>query len=176
MLRLTLIAAVPSTRFERVYPAFIQELEYVLAVERAEQAGCLLRQIRQQPDFGQIDLLANTIHPAVFAELKKCARAVSFPKIIRKRSAEFFRTLFAVRRDLMRLYAFERKHARIGELRRADVFRIRWQIESSVGNLVIAGVRFWLGYPLGEESLNRRVEYLNSVLSARLEALAPGWS
>lgn len=175
-LHLTLITAVPSTRFHRVYPRFIQELEYLLAVERAAEAGYLLRDIRQQPYFGQIDILANTIHPAIFAELRKCARVVSFHKIIRRRSREFFGDLFAVRRDLLRLRAFQRKYARFGELGLGDVFRIRWQIESSIANLVVAGVRFRLGYPLGEESLNKKVEHLNSVLTARVEALAPGWS
>jgi len=74
-----------------------------------------------------------------------------------------------------RLRAFQRKYARFGEFGFADVFRIRWQIESSIANLVVAGVRFRLGYPLGEEALNRRVEKLNSILTARVEALAPGW-
>jgi hypothetical protein len=166
---------VPSTRFDRLYPGFIQELEYVLAVGRAEEAGCLLRDIRQQAHFGQIDILANTIHPAIFAELKKCARAVSFPRIIRRRSREFFEGLFATRRALLRLRAFHREHARVGELRKSDLFRIRWQIEWSIANLVVAGVRFRLGYPLGEEALNRRIQNLNSVLTARVEALAPGW-
>jgi hypothetical protein len=129
-----------------------------------------------QPFFGQIDVLANTIHPATFAELKKCARVGSFHKIIRRRSREFFEGLFATRRDLLRLHAFEREHARVGELRSSDVFRIRWEIESSITNLVVAGVRFRLGYPVAEESLNRRIQRLNSVLTARVEALAPGWA
>jgi len=166
---------VPSTRFESIYPAIVQELEYLLAVERAVQAGCILRQIREQAHFGQIDRLANAIHPVIFAEVRKSARAVSFPKIVRKRSAEFFRILFIVRRDLLRLHAFERENARVGELGIGDLFRIRWQIESSIAKLAIAGLRFRLGYPLGEKSLNRRVQNLNSVLSDRLEALAPGW-
>lgn len=144
-------------------------------MERAVQAGCVLRQIRQQPHYGQIDTLANTIHPAIFAEVKKCARVVSFPKIVRKRSAEFFRTLFMVRRDLLRLRAFQRENARVGELGFGDLFRTRWQIEWSIAKLFAAGVQFRLGYPLGEESLNSRVEKLNSVLTARVEALAPGW-
>lgn len=166
----------PSTRFNSIFPGFIRELEFVLAVGRATEAHCLLREMRLQPHFGQIDQLANVIHPAVFAELRKGAPAASFRGIVRKRSAEFFHILFAVRQDLLRLYAFERKHARVDELRRPEAFKIRWQIESSIGNLVIAGVRFRLGYPLGEEALNKRVEYLNSVLAARVEALAPGWS
>ena len=135
-----------------------------------------MRDIRQQPYFEQIDMLANTIHPAVFEELKKYARADSFHKLIRKRSREFFHGLFDTRRDLLRLRAFQRKYARFGEIGFVDVFRVRWQIESSIANLVVAGVRFRLGYPLGEEALNRRVEYLNSVLAARVEALAPGWA
>ena len=175
-LQLTLITAVASTRFDSIYPGIIQELEYIIAVGRAEEAGHLLRDIRQLPYFEQIDMLANTIHPAVFAELKKRARAVSFHKIIRKRSREFFDGLFAVRRGLFRLYAFERKQARVDELRYGNVCRILWQIESSIANLVVAGVRFRLGYPLSEEALNKRVEKLNSVLAARIEALAPGWS
>jgi hypothetical protein len=176
LLHLKLITAVFSSRFRRAYPRFIQELEYFLAVERAEEAGHLLRDIRQQPYFEQIDILANTIHPAVFAELKKCARATSFHALIRRRSKEFFEDLFDLRRDLMRLRAFQRKYARCGELGFVDVCKIRWQIESSIANLTVAGVRFRLGYPLGEEALNRRVEYLNSVLTARVEALAPGWA
>lgn len=134
-----------------------------------------MRDIRQQPHFGQIDILANTINPAVFAELKKRARAVSFHKLIRRRSREFFEGLFATRRDLLRLRAFHREYARVGELRRIDLLRIRWQIEWSIGKLVVAGVRFRLGHPVSEESLNRSVEYLNSVLTTRVEALAPGW-
>ena len=165
----------PSTRFDLIYPGIIQELEYIIAVGRAEKAGHLLRDIRQQPYFEQIDMLANTIHPAVFEELKKYARADSFHKLIRKRSKEFFEGLFAVRRGLLRLRAFHREHARLDELRFGKFFRIRCQIEWSVASLVAAGVRFRLGYPLGEEALNRRVEYLNSVLTARAEALAPGW-
>lgn len=164
-----------STRFDRVFPEIFPELIYVLAVEKAVRAGCVLRQTREEPHFEQIDILANTIHPAVFAEVKKCMPAVSFPKIVRKRSAEFFRTLFAVRRDLLWLRAFQRENAQVRELRKRDALRMRWQIEWSVAKLVAAGVRFRLGYPLDEESLNRRVEYLNSVLAARLEALAPGW-
>jgi hypothetical protein len=174
-LRFKLITAVPSTRFKHVYPGIIQELNYVLAVEKAVRAGCVLRRTREEPHFEQIDILANTIHPAIFAELKKCARAVSSSKILRKRSAEFFRTLFAVRRDLLWLRAFQRENAPLGGLRKRDALRLRWQIEWSVAKLVAAGVRFRLGYPLDEEALNRRVEYLNSVLAARLEALAPGW-
>ncbi|MBV9761447.1 MAG: hypothetical protein JO340_12855 [Acidobacteriaceae bacterium] len=165
----------PSTRFERIYPGIVQELEYLLAVERAVQAGCLLRQIRKQAHFGRIDHLANTIHPAIFAEVKKSARAISVPKIVRKRSAEFFATLFMVRRDLLHLHAFEREHARVGELRTGDLFKIRWQIESSIVHLLLAGVRFRLGYPLREQSLNKRIENLNSLLAARVDALAPGW-
>ena len=134
-----------------------------------------MRDIRLDPHFGQIDILANTINPAVFAELKRCARAISFHKLVRKRSSEFFEGLFAVRRDLLRLQAFERKYARVDELQRPDIFRIRWQIESSIAGLVIAGVRFRLGHPLSKEALNRRVGKLNSVLTARVEALAPGW-
>jgi hypothetical protein len=175
-LRFKLITAVPSTRFNLSFPRIVQELEYFLAVGRAAQAGSLLRQIRLQPYFEHIDMLANAIHPAVFAELKKCARAVSFPKIVRKRSAEFFSNLFAVRRDLLQLYQFERKQARVGELRKREAVKIRWQIEWGISQLVAAGVRFRLGYPLNEKALNRRVEYLNSVLTARVEALAPGWS
>ena len=166
----------PSNRFRHAFPRFIQELEYFLAVERADEAGHLLRDIRQQPYFEQIDILANAINPAVFVELKKRARAASFHKLIRRRSREFFEDLFAVRRGLLRLRAFQRKYARFGEIGFVDVFRVRWQIESSIANLVVAGVRFRLGYPLGEEALNRRVEQLNSVLTARVEALAPGWS
>lgn len=166
----------PSNRFRHAFPRFIQELEYFLAVERADEAGHLLRDIRQLPYFEQIDMLANAIHPAVFAELKKRARAVSFHKLIRRRSREFFEDLFAVRRGLLRLQAFEREYARVGELRWfGNIARVRWQIEWSVGRLVVAGARFRLGYPLGEESLNRRIEHLNSVLTARVEALAPGW-
>ena len=165
----------PSNRFRYAFPRFIEELEYFLAVERADEAGHLLRDIRQQPYFEQIDTLANAIHPAVFAELKKGARAVSFHKLIRRRSSEFFDDLFAVRRGLLRLRAFHREHARLDELRYGKFLRIRWQIESSIASLVVAGVRFRLGYPLGEEALNRRVEKLNSILTARVEALAPGW-
>ena len=165
----------PSNRFRHAFPRFIQELEYFLAVERADQAGHLLRDIRQQPYFEQIDMLANAIHPVVFAELKKRARADSFHKLIRRRSQEFFEHLFAVRRGLLRMQAFEGKYARVDELQRPHIFSIRWQIESSIANLVIAGVLFRLGHPLGEEALNRRVEKLNSVLTARVEALAPGW-
>jgi hypothetical protein len=166
---------VPSTRFDLIYPGIIRELEYIIAVGRAEEAGHLLRDIRQQPYFEQIDTLANAIHPAVFAELKKRARAVSFHKLIRRRSREFFNDLFAVRRGLLRLRAFHREHARLDELRYGKFLRIRWQIELSIASLVVAGVRFRLGYPLGEEALNRRVEKLNSILTARVEALAPGW-
>jgi len=166
---------VPSNRFRHAFPRFIQELEYFLAVERADEAGHLLRDIRQQPYFEQIDMLANAIHPAVFAELKKRARAVSFHKLIRRRSREFFEDLFAVRRGLLRLRAFHREYARFDELRKSNLFRTRWQIEWSIASLVVAGVRFRLGHPLGEEALNRRVEKLNSVLTARVEALAPGW-
>jgi len=115
-LHLKLITAVSSTRFDRLYPGFVRELEFIIAVGRAEEADCLLRDLRQQPHFGQIDVLASTIHPAVFQELKKCARADSFNRLIRKRSKEFFEGLFAVRRDLVRLYAFERKYARLHEL------------------------------------------------------------
>ena len=165
----------PSTRFDLIYPGIIRELEYIIAVGRAEEAGHLLRDIRQQPYFEQIDTLANAIHPAVFAELKKRARAVSFHKLIRRRSREFFNDLFAVRRGLLRLRAFHREHARLDELRYGKFLRIRWQIELSIASLVVAGVRFRLGYPLGEEALNRRVEKLNSILTARVEALAPGW-
>ena len=165
----------PSTRFDLIYPGIIRELEYIVAVGRAEEAGHLLRDIRQQPYFEQIDMLANAIHPAVFAELKKRARAVSFHKLIRRRSSEFFDDLFAVRRGLLRLRAFHREHARLDELRYGKFLRIRWQIEWSIASLVVAGVRFRLGYPLGEEALNRRVEKLNSILTARVEALAPGW-
>ena len=165
----------PSNRFRRAFPRFIQELEYFLAVERADEAGHLLRDIRQQPYFEQIDTLANAIHPAVFAELKKRARADSFHKLVRRRSREFFEDLFAVRRGLLRMRAFERKYARFDQLRFGKFYRIRWQIESSIANLVVAGVRFRLGHPLSEEALNRRVEKLNSVLTARVEALAPGW-
>ena len=82
----------PSNRFRYAFPRFIEELEYFLAVERADEAGHLLRDIRQQPYFEQIDTLANAIHPAVFAELKKRARAVSFHKLIRRRSSEFSTT------------------------------------------------------------------------------------
>ena len=174
-LRLKIITAVPSTRFRRAFPGFIQELEYFLAVERADEAGHLLRDIRQLPYFEQIDMLANAIHPAVFAELKKCARAVSFHKLIRKRSREFFEGLFAVRRGLLRLRAFHGEYARVGELRRMHLLRVRWQIEWSIGRLGVAGVRFRLGHPVSEESLNRSIDYLNSVLTARVEALAPGW-
>ena len=165
----------PSTRFDLIYPGIIRELEYIIAVGRAEEAGHLLRDIRQQPYFEQIDTLANAIHPAVFAELKKRARAVSFHKLIRRRSREFFNDLFSVRRGLLRLRAFHREHARLDELRYGKFLRIRWQIEWSIASLVVAGVRFRLGYPLGEEALNRRVEKLNSILTARVEALAPGW-
>jgi hypothetical protein len=175
-LQLKIITAVPSNRFRHAFPRFIQELEYFLAVERADEAGHLLRDIRQQPYFEQIDKLANAIHPAVFAELKKRARAVSFHKLIRRRSREFFDDLFAVRRGLLRLFAFEHDHAPVAALRHRDIFRIHWEIESSIANLVIAGVLFRLGHPLSEEALNRRVERLNSVLAARIEALAPGWS
>ena len=176
LLHLTLKTAVSSDRFHRAYPRFIQELEYFLAVDRAVAAGHLLRDIRQQPYFGEIDHLANAIHPAVFAEFKKCARMASFYPVIRRRSREFFEDLFAVRRDLLRLRAFQRKYARFDEFRFGDVFKIRWQIEWSIANLAVAGVRFRLGYPLKEEALNWRVEYLNSVLTARVEAIAPGWS
>ena len=165
----------PSNRFRHAFPRFIQELEYFLAVERADEAGHLLRDIRQQPYFEQIDMLANAIHPAVFAELKKRARAVSFHKLIRRRSQEFFEHLFAVRRGMLRMQAFEREYGRVDQLGRRNIFRIRWQIESSIANLVIAGARFRLGYPLGEEALNKRIEKLNSVVAARVEALAPGW-
>ena len=175
-LQLKLITAVPSNRFRHAFPRFIQELEYFLAVERADEAGHLLRDIRQQPYFEQIDMLANAIHPAVFAELKKYARAVSFHELIRRRSREFFEDLFAVRRGLLRLRAFHRRYARVGELRRRSLLRSRLEIEWSIANLVVAGVRFRLGYPLGEEALNKRVEKLNSVLTARVEALAPGWA
>jgi hypothetical protein len=168
---------VPSNRFRHAFPRFIQELEYFLAVERADEAGHLLRDIRQQPYFEQIDKLANAIHPVVFAELKKRARAVSFHKLIRRRSQEFFEDLFAVRRGILRMQAFEREYARVGELRwLGNLARTRWQIEWSIGKLVFAGVRFRLGYPVGEESLNRMIEHLNSILTARIEALAPGWS
>jgi hypothetical protein len=167
---------VPSTRFDLIYPGIIRELEYIIAVGRAEEAGHLLRDIRRDPHFGRIDILANSIHPAVFAELKKYACADSFHKLVRKRSTEFFAGLFATRRDLLRLRAFQRKYARFGEIGFVDVFRVRWQIESSIASLVVAGVRFRLGYPLEEEALNRRVENLNSVVAARLEALAPGWA
>ena len=142
---------------------------------RAEEAGHLLRDIRRDPHFGRIDILANTIHRAVFEELKKYARADSFHKLIRKRSTEFFEGLFDTRRDLLRLYAFERKFARFDQLRFGKFYRIRWQIEWSIADLVVAGVRFRLGHPLSEKALNRRVEKLNSVLAARVEALAPGW-
>jgi hypothetical protein len=174
-LRLKIITAVPSTRFNRLYPGFIRELEYILAVRRAQEAGDLLRDIRRDPHFEQIDMLANTIHPAVFAEWKKRARVISFHKLIRKRSSEFFEGLFGVRRDLLRLRAFERRYEPFGRLRTNDVLRIRWQIEWSIANLAVAGVRFRLGHPMSEESLNRRVEKLNSVVAARVEALAPGW-
>jgi hypothetical protein len=166
---------VPSTRFNSILPGIIRELEYIIAVGRAEDAGHLLRDIRRDPHFGRIDILANTIHPAVFEELKKYARADSFHKLIRKRAREFFEGLFDTRRDLLRLYAFERKYARLHELGFGKFCRIHWQIEWSIANLLVAGVRFRLGHPLGEEALNRRIEKLNSVLTARLEALAPGW-
>jgi hypothetical protein len=147
----------------------------MIAVGRAEEAGHLLRDIRLDPHFGQIDILANAIHPAVFAELKKSARADSFHKLVRKRSREFFSGLFATRRDLLRLRTFQRKYARFDELRFGKFFRTRWQIEWSIVSLAVAGVRFRLGYPLGEEALNKRVEKLNSLVTARVEALAPGW-
>jgi hypothetical protein len=175
-LQLKLITAVPSNRFRYAFPRFIEELEYFLAVERADEAGHLLRDVRQLPYFEQIDVLANTIHPAVFAELKKRARAVSFHKLIRRRSREFFEGLLAVRRDLLRLQAFEREYARVGELKwLGNVAKTRWEIEWSIGKLVVAGVRFRLGHPIGEESLNRMIEHLNSIITARIEALAPGW-
>jgi hypothetical protein len=174
-LQLKIITAVPSNRFREAFPRFIQELEYFLAVERADEAGHLLRDVRQLPYFEQIDMLANAIHPAVFAELKKRARAVSFHKLIRRRSQEFFDDLFAVRRGLLRLRAFHRNYARFDELGKSNLFRTRWQIEWSIASLVVAGVLFRLGHPLGEEALNRRIEKLNSVLTARVEALAPGW-
>jgi hypothetical protein len=166
---------VPSTRFDLIYPGIIRELEYIIAVGRAEEAGHLLRDIRRDPHFGRIDILANSIHPAVFAELKNYARADSFHKLVRKRSTEFFEGLFATRRDLLRLRAFQRKYARFDELRFGKFFRTRWQIEWSIASLAVAGVRFRLGYPLSEEVLNRRVEKLNSLVTARVEALAPGW-
>lgn len=117
-MHLKLIAAVSSSRFDSVFPGFLRELEYIIAVGRAEEAGHLLRDIRLDPHFGRIDILANAIHPAVFAELKKSARADSFHKLIRKRSREFFEGLFATRRDLLRLRAFQRKYARVDELQR----------------------------------------------------------